>query len=48
MGKLGVADRIVDFFQARAPRRVLAKHHTRKSLQQVKQIYEKANLKVLN
>jgi len=48
MGKLGVADRIVDVFQGRDPRRVLPKHRTGKSLQRLKQIYEKANLKVLN
>jgi intergrase/recombinase len=48
MGELGVPDRFVNIFQGRAPRNVLAKHYTGKGLQQLKRIYDKANLKVLN
>jgi len=48
MSKLGLAYRIVDVFQGRAPVRVLAKHYIEKNLQRLKRIYEKANLKVLN
>ena len=34
MGKFGVPDRYVDVFQGGAPRSVLAKHYTRKGLQE--------------
>ena len=47
MGELGVADRLVDVFQSRAPRSVLAKHYTGKGLQRLKRIYDKAELKIL-
>jgi intergrase/recombinase len=48
MGELGVPDRFIDIFQGSALRTVLAKHYNGKGLQQLKRIYEKANLKVLN
>ena len=47
MGKAFVPDRYIDIFQGRAPRNVLAKHYTGKGLGQLKRIYEKANLKVV-
>jgi intergrase/recombinase len=47
MNELGVPDRFVDIFQIRDPRTILAKHYVGKGLQQLKRIYEKANLKVL-
>ena len=48
MGELGGPDRFVNIFQGRAPINVLAKHYAGKGLQQLKRIYDKANLKVLN
>jgi len=48
MGELGIPDKYVDVFQGRAPRIVIAKHHTGKGLERLKRIYEKADLKVLN
>jgi len=48
MGELGVADRFIDNFQGRAPRNVLAKHYTSQGTRLLKEIYEKANLKILN
>jgi integrase len=47
MGELGVPDRFVDMFQGRAPRSVLAKCYTGKGLEQIKRIYDKAELKLL-
>jgi integrase len=48
MGRLGVPDRYVDAFCGRVPRSVLAKHYTDFSPEKLKEIYEKANLKVLS
>jgi integrase len=47
MARLGVADRFIDAFQGRIPRSVLARHYTDYSLDNLKQVYEKAGLKVL-
>ncbi len=48
MGELGVPDRYIDVFQGRAPRSVIAKNYTRKGLERLKRIYDKADLKVLS
>jgi intergrase/recombinase len=48
MGEPDVADRFIDIFQGRAPRTVLAKHYTGKGLLRLKQIYDKAKLKLLD
>ena len=47
MGELGVQDRYIDIFCGRAPKSVLAKHYTSREIQKLKQIYDRANLKVL-
>jgi intergrase/recombinase len=47
MAKLGVPDRYVDVFCGRTPNSVLARHYTDYSPQTLKEIYDKANLKVL-
>jgi integrase len=46
MARLGVPDRFIDAFQGRIPRSVLARHYTDYSLENLKQIYDKAGLKV--
>ncbi len=48
MGRLGVPDRYVDAFCGRIPRSVLARHYTDFSPEKLREIYDKANLKVLN
>jgi len=48
MGKLGVPDRYVDAFCGRVPRSVLARHYTDFSPEKLKEIYDKAGLKVLS
>jgi len=48
MGKLGVPDRYVDAFCGRVPRSVLVRHYTDFSPGKLKEIYDKANLKVLD
>jgi integrase/recombinase XerD len=48
MGRLGVPDRYVDAFCGRVPKSVLARHYTDFSPEKLKEIYEKANLKVLS
>lgn len=48
MGKAFVPDRYIDIFQGRAPKNVLAKHYTPQGIEMLKEIYDKANLKVLN
>lgn len=48
MGELGVADRYVDAFCGRVPRSVLARHYTDFSPERLKEIYEKAGLRVLD
>ena len=47
MAKLGVPDRYVDAFCGRVPRSVLARHYTDYSPEKLREVYEKANLKVL-
>ena len=47
LGKLGVPDRYVDGFSGRVPKSVLAKHYTDFRPENMKEIYEKAGLKVL-
>jgi intergrase/recombinase len=47
MGKLGVADRFIDVFQGRSPRNVLAKHYTHQRIGLLREIYDKADLKVI-
>jgi intergrase/recombinase len=48
MGELGVPDRFVDVFQGRTPRNILAKHYTTLGIRLLKEIYDKANLKICN
>ncbi|MCX8181490.1 MAG: integrase [Candidatus Methanomethyliaceae archaeon] len=48
MARLGVPDRFIDAFQGRIPRSVLARHYTDYSLENLKQIYDKAGLRVLS
>jgi len=48
MGRLGVPDRYIDAFCGRVPKSVLAKHYTDYSPETLKEIYDKANLKVLS
>jgi len=40
----GVADSFIDIFQGRAPRSVLARHYTPVGVEQLKTVYDKANL----
>lgn len=47
-GRLVVPDRHVDAFCGRVPKSVLARHYTDFSPERLKEIYEKANLKVLS
>ena len=48
MGKAFVPDRYIDVFQGRAPKNVLAKHYNPHGIEMLKEIYEKANLKILD
>ncbi len=47
MGQLGVPDRYIDAFCGRVPRSILARHYTDYSPERLKEIYDKAELKVL-
>ena len=47
LGKAFVPDRYIDVFQGRAPKNVLAKHYNPHGIVMLKEIYEKANLKIL-
>ncbi|MEM2352025.1 MAG: integrase [Thermoproteota archaeon] len=47
MARLGIPDRYVDAFCGRVPRSVLAKHYSDYSIDRLKEIYEKANLRIL-
>ncbi len=47
MARLGVPDRFIDAFQGRIPRSVLARHYTDYSLDSLKTMYDKANLKII-
>jgi len=48
MGRLGVPDRYVDAFCGRAPKAVLARRYSDFSPEKLKEIYDKANLRVLD
>jgi intergrase/recombinase len=49
MGKAFVPDIYIDIFQGRAPKNVLANHHYNPhGIRLLKEIYEKAKLKVLS
>ncbi|MEO0242806.1 MAG: tyrosine-type recombinase/integrase [candidate division WOR-3 bacterium] len=48
MGRLGVPDRYVDAFCGRVPKSVLARHYTDFSPEKLKEIYDKANIKILS
>ena len=48
MGRIGVPDRYVDAFCGRVPNSVLARHYTDFSPERLKEIYEKAELKILS
>jgi integrase len=47
MGSLGVPDRYVDGFCGRTPKSVLARHYTDYAPKKLKEIYDKANLRVI-
>jgi hypothetical protein len=47
MALLSVSDRYIDSFYGRTPKTILARNHTDYSPDKLKQIYDKANLKVL-
>ncbi|MEM3525812.1 MAG: integrase [Candidatus Jordarchaeaceae archaeon] len=47
MGKALIPDRYIDIFQGRAPRNILAKHYTPQGIRMLREIYYKANLKIL-
>ncbi|MDI9644240.1 MAG: integrase [Candidatus Verstraetearchaeota archaeon] len=47
MATLGVPDRFIDAFQGRIPRSVLARHYTDYSPERLKEIYDRAGLRVL-
>ena len=47
MGRLGVSDRYIDAFCGRTPKSVLARHYSDYSPEKLKQIYEKASIRVL-
>jgi intergrase/recombinase len=46
-GKALIPDRYIDIFQGRAPKGILAKHYTPQGVRMLREIYDKANLKVL-
>jgi len=48
MGKALIPDRFIDIFQGRAPKNVLAKHYTPQGIRMLREIYDKACLKVLS
>ena len=41
-------NRFIDIFQGRAPRNVLATHYTPQGTRLLREIYEKANMKILD
>ncbi len=47
MGRLNIPDRYVDAFCGRTPKSVLARHYSDYSSERLREIYEKAGLKVL-
>jgi intergrase/recombinase len=48
MGNLGVGNRYVDAFCGRVPNSVLARHYTDFSSDRLKEIYDKAEIRVLS
>jgi len=48
MGRLGVQDRYVDAFCGRVPQSVLARHYTDYSPDRLKEIYDKADIRILS
>jgi integrase len=46
MGKALIPDRFIDIFQGRVPRSVLAKHYTPQGIRLLREIYDKANLRI--
>ena len=48
MGKSLIPDRYIDIFQGRSPRSILAKHYTPQGIRLLKEIYEKANLRIMS
>lgn len=47
MGKSLIPDRYIDIFQGRAPRGILAKHYTPQGIRLLREIYDKADLKII-
>jgi len=47
MGKALIPDRYIDIFQGRSPRNILSKHYTTQGIRLLREIYDKANLKIL-
>jgi integrase/recombinase XerD len=47
LGRLGVPDRYVDAFCGRVPRSILARHYTDFSPERLREIYERAGLRIL-
>jgi len=48
MGELGIPDRYVDAFCGRVPSSVLAKHYTDYNPEKLKEVYDKASIKLLD
>jgi intergrase/recombinase len=48
LGRLNVPDRYVDAFCGRVPQSVLARHYTDFSPERLKEIYDKAGLRILH
>lgn len=48
MARLGIADRYVDAYCVRTPKSVLAKHCSDYSPEKLKEVYEKADIRVLS
>jgi len=46
-GKALIPDRYIDIFQGRAPKGVLAKHYTPQGVRLLREIYDKANLRII-
>ncbi|MEM2995454.1 MAG: integrase [Candidatus Bathyarchaeia archaeon] len=46
MGKALIPDRFIDIFQGRAPKNILAKHYTPQGIKMLREVYDKANLKI--
>ena len=47
LGKALIPDRFIDIFQGKSPRNVLAKHYTPQGIRLLREICEKANLRIL-